>query len=628
MVGLLESRECIDRPDTVSNDNFSFTMPLDSGASSRTGTPRYLAPPFDARMVDGGQALLLLHGEHRLRRLPVQLAQVLGQCNRFRTADEHLGEVARALRVPAHQTSTIRQALERLIADGLLRSEAGIVAQLRQQRSSDPEPPAISCLFVRTCARPDTLDRLLTSLVRQPLPAGLEHVVVLDDDAHQESRRSTRSVVEHHRPHLGGRLTLIDREARRDILERIARGAGTDADRLRWSIEGDPDDTDPSYGAGLNFALLAGAGRLIAIIDDDATLEACALPGCDDRPAIRRRQSARLHFPDPDGDLPQDHYRPLDVHPVDLHARLLGTGTARLAELGSDDLPGLVEDLDPQMLSELCGDNRVRLTSSGTLGDPGTGGVQWLFTEPPEHLTPLCESEERYRALLGQRRMARCAGRPEVTTAFALMTTTMTGIDNRDLLLPTQPKGSNEDLLFGALTAYLHPGALQANLPHMLYHMRPEPRRWQSADIERAREVNRAGFLASRVHALQTHAPFGDSASRASLLIETFRNLARAQHDERAWQLNQELLEIRSQTVEQATAVRERLKPPPWLDRDFARAIEHNGRIDRGQQDRIAEIAAGLPRFLECYADAIEDWRETWHYCQATGIDALLEARP
>ena len=610
----------------MSNDSFSFSMPLGSGTGSNTKATRYLAPPFDARIADSGQALLLIHGDSQIRRLPLQLVQVFGQCNRFRSLDEHTREVAKVLRVPPQQAGAVRQALDELIRRQLLLTEDDVLNRLRtSEPACEPSNDAISCLFVRTCRRPETLDRLLASLVRRPPPEGLERVVVLDDDADPDGRRATRTVVDRHRDAFSLEITLIDPPARRGMIDRIAREAGVEAEHLRWCIEGDPESGEASYGASLNFALLLGAGRLIAMIDDDATLDAFRLPESDQRPAFRRRQSARLQFPEPGQELSEGPYEAEDENAVALHARLLGADSHRLAEMAGDDSAGLLGDLDPQLLSELSGAGRVRLTSSGTLGDPGTGGLQWLFAEPPEHLAPLIESEDRYRALLGQRRLARSAGQPEVTTAFALMTTTMTGIDNRDPLLPTQPRGANEDLLFGALVGFLYPGTMQASLPHMLCHMRPEPRRWESADLDQPRGVNRGGFLASRIQSLRSSLPQGGAESRTRLLAEALDGLAQTEPEALAWQLRQELLEVRSQMIEQVTSVRDALHPPPWLDRDFAHVIERHGQIDEAQDRRLAEVAAELPGFLHRYSSALPDWMASWHHCLEKGLDELLE---
>lgn len=613
----------------MSQDSFSFSMPPGSGAATTDDRTRYLAPPFDARVADSGQALLLIHGDSQVRRLPVQLVQVFGQCNRFRTLDEHERAIAQALRVPPPQTGAIRQALEELTRRNLLQTEAAVLTRLKSPavEAAGRESQAISCLFVRTCGRPETLDRLLSSLRRRARPDGLEQVIVLDDDAEAQGRQAARSVVDRHRDGFPAELTLIDRADRGSILDRIAKGAGADPSRLRWCIEGAPESAEPSYGASLNFALMLGAGRLITLVDDDASIDAFELPDCSPRPAIRRRQSARLHFPEPGAELPGGAYTGVDAHPVSLHAQFLGAGPARLVAMSEGDTSGLLDDVDPQLLSELSGASRIRLTSSGTLGDPGTRSLQWLFHEQPEHLGPLCESEARYRALVEQRRVARSSGRPEVTTAFALMTTTMTGVDNRELLAPTQPRGSNEDQLFGALVGFLHPDTCHANLPHMLLHRRPDPRRWQASDLDEPRGVNRGGFLTARVHTLRSSLPGGDVNSRAELLADAFDALARTHPDELGWQLRQELLEVRSQFIERVAAVREALEPPPWLDRDFERVLARHGRVDGSDQQRLDEIARNLPAFLADYSAALPDWAASWYYCRSAGIDNVLEDR-
>ncbi|HSH27931.1 MAG TPA: hypothetical protein VK972_09250, partial [Wenzhouxiangella sp.] len=184
----------------MSNDHFSFSMPLGGSPSPGADATHYLAPPFDARVADSGHALLLIQGDTQVRRLPLQLVQVLGQCNRLRTLDGHQREAACALRVAPHQTAAIRQALDELVRQGLLQTEADILARLKGPEDEPDKTAAqsIRYLFVRTCARPETLDRLLATLARRPLPEGLARVVVLDDGADPQCRAKTRSVVDRH----------------------------------------------------------------------------------------------------------------------------------------------------------------------------------------------------------------------------------------------------------------------------------------------------------------------------------------------------------------------------------------------------------------------------------------------
>src|SRR5699024_4631551 len=129
------------------------------------------------------------------------------------------------------------------------------------------------------------------------------------------------------------------------------------------------------------------------------------------------------------------------------------------------------------------------------------------------------------------------------------------------------------------------------------------------------------------INALRSSLSPGDAESRVRLLAEAFAGLAHGGPDALAWQLRQELLEVRAQTIEQASSVRERLQPPPWLERDFARVIQRHGQVDEHDERKLREIAAELPQFLTRYSAALPDWMASWQYCRGAGIDELLENR-
>lgn len=609
----------------MNSKDFSFSISSSpSGNGREQPATRYLAPPYNARLFDNQTVSLLVSGDSRAHSLSLPQVQILSQCGQMRTLDEHADQAVRALKAPRASTAEIRRTLEQLLEQGLLLSEDDVLQRLREQRPRS-QPSAIETLFIRSCDRPDTLRRLLESLAARELPPQLEHCVVLDDSKDPAQREQTRQLVEEFAARLEGRLALIDTERRRQLLTSIAGAADVDIDSLFWTVEGGDDDTAPSYGANLNLALLLGAGSQIALMDDDASFDAFTLPGHNGQPAFRRLQTGSTHFPEPDWNLPGDHYEALQTHPLDAHAKLLGASAGDLAELADHsehDRRSLLEDLDPQLLHDLSGPTRVRVTSSGTLGDPGTSSLHWLLAEEPAQLRPLLENAERCRALLCQRRVARCAQRPQATLAYALMTTTLTGIDNRELLLPTQARGTNEDMLFGALVGYMHPGSLQVGLPHMLFHQHPEPRRWQPDDFERPRSIERGGFLARQVEALARSAHSSTPERRLALLAASLRDLADS--DDLGWRLKHDLMERRADLIEQINVTRQALKPPSWLDQDFQRALEPQRSITPESDERIAELSATLPAFLNRYADILQHWHKAWQFCHSVNLSELL----
>lgn len=608
----------------MSGGDFSFDMQLTGGQADSTDQTRYMAPPFDARMISGEKALLLNSRDNELRKLPLSLVRILGLCDRFRTLDEHTRHIARKLELPDGQYTSLEQTLRQAAREKLLKSERDVFGQLVAKPASTPADTSIETLFVRTCARPDTLERLLESIERHENTTALKRCVVLDDDHAGTSARETAAVVARCRERLPIDVHHVTPGQRRTLLEYIASRSDASSEDLIWCIEGDEDDNRPSYGSSLNLALLLGAGEKIALIDDDATLEAFRLETSGEAVRFCPFHSAKLAFPEPGREL-ETQFTPLTDHPVKLHDRYLGHTGDELARTGEDDLGGLFAELDPQVLFELGGGSRVRVTSNGTLGDPGTSGIQWLFTESAENLQPLFASEERYRELIGQRLLARSPQCVQASTAINLMTTTLTGIDNRELLLPTQARGGNEDLLFGALVAYLHPGSLHLGLPHMLLHMRPEPRKWQESDLDRARTTNQGRYLADQIEQLARRTPGSDVQSRLQILKGWMENLASLDASSLTWRLHQDLLELRASTIEAMRNARESFQPAPWLVADLDRAMAAHSTITDQTRRSMDRLADRLPVFAGRYAGSLPGWDRAWHYCRDTGIDTLLE---
>jgi hypothetical protein len=586
---------------------------------------RYIAPPFDARILSDTEASLLVSRQAEPARLSITAARILGACDRFRTLDEQARQAINQLRASPTQASEFARELKQLAERGLLLSQSDLLKRLQDWNPSDHRSRHIETLFVRTCNRPQTLARLLDSVARLTDPNDLKQCIVLDDSNSDGGDPRTIEVVHEYRGRLPLELHHIGRAQRRAILEKIAAESEADAADLRWFVEGDSGDDQPTYGAGLNLALLLAAGKTFTIMDDDASLAAFRLHETDTRHRFAATPSARLAFPEPETELSAG-FEPLATTPLAEHARYLGCTGAEFAIHGKEDLDALFERVDPQLLFELAAPTRIRITTNGTLGDPGTSGIQWLFTESNENLAALCSDEQRYRQLVGQRRTARSPDSIQATTAFSLMTTTLTGIDNRELLLPTQARGGNEDLLFGALVTWLHPGSLHAALPHMLLHERPEPRRWQAEDIDRPRSTNRGRFLADHLERLAAGLPAGGVGSRIKLLRGWLEGLADSPVDELRWRLQQDMLKLRGETVERTRARLVELKPPPWLEADFRRSLAAHARDHALDRTRIETMTQDIPRFARRYAAGLDSWCRAWRLASSQPLGHLIRA--
>ena len=609
----------------MANETFSFSMNLSPGQPAGGRPARYISLPFEAHPIHDGQVLLMVAGRAETRRLPLQLAQLLSCCDGLRSLEEHARQAAARMRLPTHQVAALKQPLQELVDRELLIDEARLWEVLQADEEVEEDHGRIETLFVRTCARPDTLRRLLESLGRQAAASGLERCVILDDSKEGPDRQATREVVESVRPRLDVDLQLIDRDRRAALLDAIAGDAGCDPATLQWFLEGEADEETLTYGAGPNLALLLAAGTRFALMDDDATLDAWTLEEAADRPFFFSEPNDRLRLPASDTELPGPGFKPLSEHPLAHHARYLGRRVGALLAAGSSGASDALDGLTPNLLHRLATQPRAKITSSSVCGDPGTEDLHWIYAQKAQDLRPLCTSEEDYRRRVFQRRVVRCPMRAVATPNFALMTTTLTGVDNRELLLPTAARERNEDMLYGALITYLYPDALQVTVPHALYHMRPQPRSWTLEDLDRPRVPNRGRFLSAWVEELGAQCRSTDTDTRLDCLVAGLKDLARQERASVEAAIGRLMTELRARLIERIETTLGELSPPDWMTADFRRAIESSASIPAGETEDLRRIAESAQRFASAYADRLPDWCLAWRHCRDTGIARLLE---
>lgn len=605
---------------TTGDFSFSFAMP----AKPSRPAPRYIARPFQARPA-GQETLILAAGSATAVRAPLFYAQMLAHCDRLRTIEDHSTSVMRQFGLPQEQHPAVQQGLTGLIERGLLQDEGGVYAALDPAptgRATDPAP--LRTLCIRTCERPDDLARLLASLARHIDGTSLARILVLDDARAPEAVAATARVLADVAVLGQAELVHIDRARRARLVRRISADAEIEHADLHWLIEGDDDDPAASYGAGLNLALLLTAGERFLMVDDDALLEPFAFAPPPRRLSLRVAHHFEVRFPDPQAS-ETGQFAKLELDPIRAHEGFLGRPVGEVAaRFGLQD-GHLLEDLSPQMIHDFSARPRIRLTTNGTLGDSGTGGMLWLYGLPAGALRPWLEGPEPYRRLAFSRRVARSTVEAQIASSVSLMTTTLTGVDNRELLLPGPGRGRGEDLVFGAGIRYLYPGTPCAALPWMLPHRLTSRRRWTDEDFARRQGLSLAGYIAERIEDLAETASAADSQARIGLLAGWMSSLGRMSDQERLADFRRHLLDRRTRTAASVGETLASLRPPEWLRRDFEDIISRHLHIDAADSERMQRLAPAIERFATRYGQAVPQWVNAWRYLAANDCATLLD---
>lgn len=602
---------------TQTTDSFEFSLDLKATPSPETSPPqaRWIAPPFRAHPINAEAALVHIEDDYPPKRLNLQLVQVLSLCDELRTLEQHCKHILERMNLTPEHAQAVREALNHLKDQFLLMNEDQVLTKLANQRRSLAPPPPLAHVFIRTADRPAALKRLLHDL--EAKANGSQACVwVLDDSRIEASIQANAEASNALAKVWPGAVRYIDPAKRKDWLGHIASGAKVDADQLNWLVEGAPDDASPSYGAGLNLALLLAAGQRFCIIDDDATLEPHVLEDAHFGVDLRPKRQQRLVGIDPNS-AETSQFPKGRVDALAAHSQWLGRSlTDIVTEMGALH-PNFLSQLNAQLLHQLKGSPSIRLTTNGSLGDPGTTSMTWLFSQPASDWHAFCHQDPAWAGRLFNRRFARVSSGTQITTDFSLMTTTMTGIDNRELLLPTVAKGRNEDLLFAALMHFLYPDALSADLPFMLPHRPEEPRRWQDQDLDPRRpfheKYSHMMILADLIESLQL--PKGDPRSRLSYLTAWLTHFAKLDQAAALEIIMADIIELQAQQVAAINETASRLETPDWLKVLFERVIGDVLDDDDHFVEHAPKITTPIQHFAGQYAAAISTWVEAWRWC-------------
>lgn len=607
----------------MSNNDLTFSFSLAQSTQAAPPLPtRYIARPFEAHLI-GQEALLLAAGDDSAHRVPLFYPQALGRCDQFRTLEEHTTILTQDFGIPPSEQPAVRQGLEGLVERDLLRSENRVFEQLGGAAVDSGSDP-VQTLCIRTCNRPDDLLSLLKSLSRHAADAGLTTILILDDGPDRTASAASAAAIAAAPEISGVRIEHIDRARRTRIIESLCRQTGADAAALLWLIEGDIADPEASYGSNLNLALLLTAGQRFLMIDEDALLDPYQIAAPAKRLSLRVEHQFETCFPDPDRE-ETTQFAAVDVNPISAHAELLGQPIAAIAARYGLQGGHLMGELSPQMIYEFSQRPRLRLTTNGTLGDTGSGDLLSLYTLPATALQPWLASPDAYAQRLYSRRMARSVPETQIAASINLMTTTLTGVDNRELLLPVGAKGRGEDLVFGALIRFLHPGTPCAALPWMLPHRRDSIRRWTAEDLHRPRRLALNTYLAPRIEdLLATQLPAAPEA-RARVLAAWMRSLEHMDQAELITDLRRCLLERRALTAADIGKTLAELDPPEWLRADFVRLLDSQSRLDPDDSQALSPLTAPIRRFGKAYGEAMDSWLACWHEAETQTLGTLLE---
>lgn len=442
---------------------------------------KYRSISFSVYHVDARTVWITSPAFDGVREVAPFVAAVLGRCRERRSIEEHAEAIACA--VSNVSPAEVLALLASLRDAGMLRDDSSDwPLETRTVRAG----ARITTIGICTADRPRILSRCLTSYAASSAAAGNSlRWVIVDGSLNRRTAAANRTVAARVASQFDLHLHYIGPTEREWIVGDLT-NHGIEEDVLRDCLV--PKCHQFGAGACRNMLLLASAGEMVLMVDDD-TLCTVWQSSHDDSLVISGHADPRVtHFFSLRSDALQFIDSTSDVDLPTAHMTLLGSSLEGLCR-GTDTWH--LRSPCEHVVAALDGGGRaqgtVRATFGGIAGDSASSSPSWvLFANGPTR-SRLLSNPDTLRTALRSREVVRAALCNTVVHEPNCMAYCM-GLDNTRLTPPFLPAGRNEDGVFGGLLSLLDPNALFGHLSCGVVH-----------DSNRPAEYHRDGTWGTRV---------------------------------------------------------------------------------------------------------------------------------
>ena len=607
---------------STTNYSWSYRLSGNSPGQSQYET-LWIWEPSEVYPVSDAEYLLKnkrTRAEAIIRR---DVLNALQWCRQFRTLDAHTQAICGAMPGLANQRGNVRQVLGTLAQRGILRSADDLAESLKHSAVPATLAP-LGKVFIRTCERPELLKRLLDSLIANETQFGNKyHYILIDDSATTLGREQNAALV----AGLGEagvlRVEYYGSAQQQRFLEQLLEVFPDYQESLQWLLMGSGQNPGQTYGRSWNHALLLGAGQRFLLLDDDAVCQAfkpqrASQPGIE----ISTREEQVYFYENRETLLTS--IEPAELDPLERHAVVLGMSLAEVAQSGltkSIDVHSL-RHLTTEWLLRLQATSPVMLTGNSLFGDPGTSSNHWLFLLQGESFAQFVDREDTYRRYCTDRLLWKGYPSLHLDPGKALMTTTLTGFDNRTLLPPAFPEGRGEDHLFGEALRYLYPTLLHLDFSWGLPHT-PEPqRRWDTnTALKNALSPDILSFMADFAGQAYSRCFASTPEDRLASLAVLYGDLGSANDKVLEGVIQEHRFGARADLVRRLnTALHTFHDAPSYWREDLQSIIRANLSNSEGTTRPFASTET-IRESLDRYASALTAWPELWNYCQGNNFN-------
>jgi hypothetical protein len=432
-----------------------------------------LADCQSINLQNGGNLLIHRHNDCQMIVSP-EVATALFTCHSFASLSGHAERLTATIPQLQGQQADVLKVLNAVRDNGLMTSAGDTCTRLCPADTPPATDLPATRAFIITCDRPAAVRRLLESMLRAGNLTQHEHLFLIDDSRDPDNATLNREAVAQFNFTSARDMCYVGAEAQQRLLDGLVRALPKQEQGIRFLVDRKRWSDKKSYGLARNLCLLLSIGCRAVVMDDDVICTAVASPHR--REGLSFGDTRReVDFYASQDDILQRTTR-ADFDPLSGHARFLGLNLAQaINRLGYDRLsPAQLQSANAACIDLWCAESPILVTQSGSLGDPGTPGTQWLYTLDGASAQRVLDLPGGLEAALSSRQY--WVGQPRPTFGRRAHMSQITGLDNSRLLPPYFPVFRSEDDLFGAMLSFLHPDSVVLDQDWAIPHFPLEAR--------------------------------------------------------------------------------------------------------------------------------------------------------
>ena len=548
--------------------------------------------------------------------MTMQVLQAMGLTQQFKPMHEHIQVIEANIAELKGQTAAIDKVLGFLKNKGLIISQDQWLNKIKKVEAKDREIPYAG-MVIRTCQRPDNLQRLLESYANYiQTHGGDANVLVFDDSGDQKSQDANQKICQAAKVNVKYHGSSWQQQFITMLKEQFV-GAKKQIDWLLAEKNGF------TGGRVWNLALLALAGKKFSFYDDDYLIQP------------RKAEKYNVHEVDLAEQVALDVGFGLSVRDIKEKSKQIDEPVLKIMEDACGEYFGHWLAQDPiKATSSLYGwrlmdldrlneNSVIKSTGNGTWGSPRAESNYWLYLLKGEQREAFWQDRDTYLDNIEASHLLHYSSNCQ---ALACSNFAPSSIDNSTFTPFVMPINKNEDHFFNCMMMGCYPDQVSLHFPFMMGHIQTS-KRDRSSFNHVARRPNFNNFVADYVFSILGNIFTKDANVRYESIQASINDLRTSSDQDLANRLNEYMTKTRSNLVLSLQNIMDEVPDAPiYWQADVREIIQANGKAVKSRQapvltdwDESMDTAACVAKARHDLREVVEAmgvWPKLWAFCQ------------